>query len=816
VAVHVGVFWEQTQLSVVDLSSFGELWLGDGSEGPVDAIVPAEMLGAVRAPLIQRDETGRALLALLPQAVLVREPSARSQDVAPQAVGWAPPKGTRWLELALPSLALPSLAEVVYGKLRFRIETHVARAPLPRHSAALRRVGALCALSVLLHALAATICWLDTPAPVDAFGLTEAQHALVQRYLVKIDSDEVDLQWREAEPFGRNADDRVGGGGTRAKGEEGAMAWGADRSKPNMRYGTRGPGSAKSKRGGAVFGLGMARGAEGNSGQHARGEALRDVAEFGTIGLLNGGNAWASSADAPQLAAPHHSAQSYTLPPQAPIDPNGRFSTTYRPGGGHLAAFEAALSRGVVSITTRQLVGDVAAAHAPAVAIASDRALGCQVDIERAKLPPGGGPTHMRIALRSTPRGAARRPPLSVHLLVDTSGSMQGPSIAQAKRAAHRLVRLLAPSDELSLVAFANDAKLAVAPGPIRGRVNQIHSAIDALEAGGSTNIGAGLTLSYKQASGRAGASKRAAVVMVLSDGRATTGMLRGRSLASLALEAFQGGVQTSTLGLGSDYDEQLMSSLAADGAGGYYYLRDADQIGGAMHKEIAQRLDPAATALEVRIRLADGVQLLHVYGARRLGRRQAARERAKEVAADRDAERRTGIARDRQQDRAGGMRFFIPTFARADRHALLIQIRAPRGEERRRLGTVELKYKDHVFGRNQTEELPIWGDYADSDAASARSIDAAVSRTVQAHLAGEDLMRSARLLTRGNSAAAATVLAERQKILQQAASSLHDNSLLLAANRLARLKVVAEAGAGMDPRARSLVLQTAARSHLR
>ncbi len=51
-------------------------------------------------------------------------------------------------------------------------------------------------------------------------------------------------------------------------------------------------------------------------------------------------------------------------PPEAAIDPNGRFATTYRPGGGHLAAFESAVARGIVPSGERELVSDVGARYA--------------------------------------------------------------------------------------------------------------------------------------------------------------------------------------------------------------------------------------------------------------------------------------------------------------------------------------------------------------------------------------------------------------------------------------------------------------------
>ena len=77
-----------------------------------------------------------------------------------------------------------------------------------------------------------------------------------------------------------------------------------------------------------------------------------------------------------------------------------------------------------------------------------------------------------------------------------------------------------------------------------------------------------------------------------------------------------------------ADYDGALMSSIAEDGAGGYYYLRDAEQIAPALSTELDKRLDPVATAVEVRVRLKKGVDLLRVYGSRRLSEAEAARVR--------------------------------------------------------------------------------------------------------------------------------------------------------------------------------------------
>lgn len=498
------------------------------------------------------------------------------------------------------------------------------------------------------------------------------------------------------------------------------------------------------------------------------------------------------------------------------IDPNGRFATTYRPGGGHLAAFESAVARGIIPAGEREVVSDVGARYAPVVAPPKGKAMVLRTDLEREKLPPGGGPFHVRVALQSTADKALGRPHLSVHLVLDVSGSMAGESITRAREAARALVDKLAPSDDFSLVTFSNEAAVKVSDGPVGARRDAIKQTIAEVHEGGGTNIGGALTLGYAQAATKGIPEDAVRVVLLLSDGRANVGITAPDKLSKLALDAFQTGVQTSAFGLGSDYDGALMSSIAAEGAGGYYYLRDAEQITSALSTEIDRRLDPVATAVEVRVRLKKDIGLLRVYGSRRLTGEETARVRAQEVAADKQAEKRDHIAKDRQDDQEGGMRFFIPAFAPNDSHALLFQVAVPPGEGSRGLAIVELKYKDRVTKKNVVDEFPIKMSYAANDAASGATIDPSMARTVQGFAAGETLSDAANRIARGDRDGAISALAEREQILRHAAESLKEPLFLKDADRLARLRLHAGSRTGIgDPLVLALLLETASRTHL-
>ena len=503
-------------------------------------------------------------------------------------------------------------------------------------------------------------------------------------------------------------------------------------------------------------------------------------------------------------------------PALIPIDPNGRFATTYRPGGGHLAAFESAVARGIIPTAEREVVSDVGARYTTPFEVPKGKSLAVHTDLERGKLAPGGGPFHVRVQLRSTADRPAERPHLSVHLVLDVSGSMAGESITNARAAASALVDKLAPTDDFSLVTFSNEATLKVPDGLVGARRDAIKKIIADIREGGGTNISGALAMGYAQASAKTIPEDAVRVVLLLSDGHANMGITAPEKLAGLALNAFQKGIQTSSFGLGPDYDGALMSAVAAEGAGGYYYLRDAQQIAPALATEIDKRLDPVATAVELRFRLRKDVSLLRVYGSRRLSGDEAARVRAQEVAVDNQAQKRDKIAKDRQDDAEGGMRFFIPAFAPDDSHALLFQLSVAAGAGKRGIGIVEIKYKDRVTKKNVVDEYPISVAYADSDAASGASIDPSVARTVQGFAAGEALTSAAARIARNDRQGAVAELAERERILRQAADTLQEPLFLKDADRLARLRQHAGTQTGLgDPLVLALMLETAGRSHL-
>ena len=561
--------------------------------------------------------------------------------------------------------------------------------------------------------------------------------------------------------------------------------------------------------------------ASSRSRRHAAAEDPLDklAASFGTgsgggySSKASGGSRHSAKAS---RAPSRFAAAAEPAPPPTPVvrlDPNARYATTYRPGGAALAELDAGLARGTIPAVYRDLVGDFGDRYAAPLAAPASGALALGAATERAVLPPAGGPLHLRVALRSAPGADLARARLAVTLIMDVSGSMQGHAIDNAKAAAAALVKRLDARDSFAFVTFSNDARRVVRAGPIGPRRRAVLSRIDGVVAEGGTNVSAGLDLAYTMATGGDKGADVVRVVMLLSDGEANQGDTDRDSLAARSARAFQQGVQTSAFGLGDRFDAPLLSSIADRGAGGYYYLADAAQIAPAFARELDARLVPAALAVEVRVRLRPEVAATKVYGSRVLDDREAAQVRAQEVSADAHAARRHRIKRDRQHDAAGGMRFFMPSFARDDRHSLLVALQLPPGVGVRAIGSVEVRYKDRLLARNVTKEIPLRVRYGRSDAESVATIDQSVLRTVQAFSAGDAILAAAGRVDAGDRAGASQLLDERAALLQRAARDLAEPRFQEDGQRVSRL---ASAVSGVpDPLALALLLRGSGSGYL-
>ena len=209
-----------------------------------------------------------------------------------------------------------------------------------------------------------------------------------------------------------------------------------------------------------------------------------------------------------------------------------------------------------------------------------------------------------------------RRSPINLAVVLDRSGSMQGAKIEKAKQAACVAVDHLADDDYFSLVTFDNDTDVLLPPervGGVRHR-EDLKSRIDRIRPCGGTAIYAGVTLGAKQV--RRNLEKEFVNrVILLSDGLANVGPSRTSDLSALGRELRRDGLSVTTVGLGDDYNEDLMTALAEASNANYYYVRDAEKLPGIFAEELGAARSLVARGVTIHIRVPEGVRLKEIIG---------------------------------------------------------------------------------------------------------------------------------------------------------------------------------------------------------
>jgi hypothetical protein len=280
-AVEVMVMWGDVVLHVSHLSPPRSFYVGEeqGKNLSSDYFIPAEKLGATRAPIVLASG-GNVALVLLPGAKgfvdIAGQGKRKIEDIV--ASGGAQPcaelSGAHQILLPAGAKARMEIAGTQPGSaLVFQVATVNAgrRAPAGLFSSSRDWSTVLyVGLSLAVHVglLSAMAFFMPPLGLMDEGAMSKDQLYLIQQYLNA--SAEREMEQKETDQVSEdNPDNKEGGTGTRAKGEEGSMGNPNSRDT-NRRYGVAGP--------------------KDNPDPHiARSAALREAAEFGMIGLLNTG-----------------------------------------------------------------------------------------------------------------------------------------------------------------------------------------------------------------------------------------------------------------------------------------------------------------------------------------------------------------------------------------------------------------------------------------------------------------------------------------------------------------------------------------------
>jgi Ca-activated chloride channel family protein len=209
------------------------------------------------------------------------------------------------------------------------------------------------------------------------------------------------------------------------------------------------------------------------------------------------------------------------------------------------------------------------------------------VNCEVARCPWNADHRLARIGLMGKSIDNDKRPPSNLVFLIDVSGSMNFPNkLPLVKAALRMLVEQLGENDRVAMVVYAGASGL-VLPSTSCVRKNDVLLAIDQLQAGGSTNGGAGIELAYRQAVEnfiKNGTNR----VILATDGDFNVGVTNQNDLIELIEAKAKSNVFLSVLGFGmGNIKDSTLEKLADKGNGHYAYIDDIEEA----RKELVEQL---------------------------------------------------------------------------------------------------------------------------------------------------------------------------------------------------------------------------------
>ncbi len=201
------------------------------------------------------------------------------------------------------------------------------------------------------------------------------------------------------------------------------------------------------------------------------------------------------------------------------------------------------------------------------------------------------------------------RMPLNLSLVLDKSGSMQGKKIENLRQAARLVVDRLGPEDIISIVAFSDRKYLIAESQPVTDK-EALKKQIDRIRDGGGTAISGGMGQGLAELE-KALAPDRVSRMLLLTDGQ-TFG--DEEACKKLGKKAGDKGIVISALGLGEDWNEDLLDEIAEASGGSGDFIDSPDRIIEYFERAVQSMQDTVVQNAQMILRLVGGVTPRQVW----------------------------------------------------------------------------------------------------------------------------------------------------------------------------------------------------------
>lgn len=345
------------------------------------------------------------------------------------------------------------------------------------------------------------------------------------------------------------------------------------------------------------------------------------------------------------------------------------------------------------------------------------------------------------LAAMDAPQSAVR-PAMAVALVIDRSGSMSGPKMPNAIMAASSFIASLSDGDVVSIFQY-DDVVEQLAPPTVVNAVSRqgLIASVSRMFPRGSTNLHGGLQAGISSLL-RPEAARPLRRVVVISDGHANVGPASADELGIATAHAATMGVSVTTIGVGLDYDERVMGTMAARSGGRFYHLQEPSQMAVILESELDALSQTVARNVIIDLVPATGVQFVSATGADLVQQGPQVRLRVGEL--------------------QGGVR-----------RPVVVSLRLPEnGDSVRDAAQINLSYSAPTGEARQASTTVQYG-ITESQAAVDGSLRPQFALAVEQHRSAMATLRAAEALDSGDADGAADLLEQRALAMEQRAQNM-------------------------------------------